>query len=328
MPIQANNMLHLTHDIHIANRRFLYLNKIKIRKSIHALADEAEIFMPGMQNNTGLQIDKEIHLGDAIRIALGYNGNNQLEFSGFVRSISTRNYLRIVCEDALHTLRKPLGAFKQVEETLEALVQRIIEGSNLSLEIHPSLTSLKLKGFAIAEGTTGFDALSRLKNYLSINIYARGSSLYCTPQHSSDSATGRVLNYAFDSNIEHSALRYRRASERPLHLQARSILANGEHIEVSVGEKTGESIRQTFYQIEDKATLRFMAQERLKQLSYDGFEGYFTGWLHPFCSYGDLVRIQDDQYPERTGQYFVERQEISVSAQGGQRKIYLALRTS
>ena len=85
-----------------------------------------------------------------------------------------------------------------------------------------------------------------------------------------------------------------------------------------------ESITLLRYQIQDPSALKSIAQQELSRWKYDGYEGHLETWLIPFCSYGYYAKIEDEQFPERRGTFFVEKVEVFFSENGGTRKIYLS----
>ena len=75
------------------------------------------------------------------------------------------------------------------------------------------------------------------------------------------------------------------------------------------------------YGITDKQSLKARAEEQLKLIVYDGYEGDFTGWLIPYCQPTDTVSIIDTEAPERNGMYYAVGCDVEFSSSGGKRKI-------
>lgn len=59
---------------------------------------------------------------------------------------------------------------------------------------------------------------------------------------------------------------------------------------------------------------------------YDGYEGSLTGWLLPYVEPSYKVTIKDDDYQEKTGDYYVIATEVEFSSSGGVRKVMLGKR--
>ena len=75
------------------------------------------------------------------------------------------------------------------------------------------------------------------------------------------------------------------------------------------------------YGVTNQQSLKARAEEQLKLIVYDGYEGDFTGWLIPFCQPTDSVLIIDSAAPERNGVYYVVGCEVEFSSSGGKRTI-------
>jgi hypothetical protein len=73
--------------------------------------------------------------------------------------------------------------------------------------------------------------------------------------------------------------------------------------------------------VTDESSLKQMADRKLQQLSYDGYEGKITAFGIPYCEPGYRGIIDDKKYPERSGNYIVESTEVIFSTSGFRRII-------
>jgi len=61
---------------------------------------------------------------------------------------------------------------------------------------------------------------------------------------------------------------------------------------------------------------------------YDGYEGTFTGWLVPYCDAGYQVKLVDEDYQDKTGNYYVLEVKTNFSKSGGVRTIKIGKKLS
>lgn len=60
--------------------------------------------------------------------------------------------------------------------------------------------------------------------------------------------------------------------------------------------------------------------------AYDGYEGSFTGWLIPYVEPSYKLTIKDDDYPHKTGNYYVIATEVEFGSKGGSKKVTIRRR--
>ena len=90
--------------------------------------------------------------------------------------------------------------------------------------------------------------------------------------------------------------------------------------------KNPNFIKLRFYDLEDRDTRVLVATELLKDRSYNGVDGSITTWLDPYITIGSEAIVNDPDYPERSGIYFVAEVNTTASPRGGNRMVYLTQR--
>ncbi len=73
------------------------------------------------------------------------------------------------------------------------------------------------------------------------------------------------------------------------------------------------------HSITDEATLKQMADAKMKWLSFDGYEGKITAFGIPYCEPGYRAILDDKKYLERSGNYLVESTEVTYGMSGFKR---------
>ena len=104
----------LNSEISIGNFRFSGVHNVRIMKSLQSIADIATISIPSVAKiakngkiNSSIYITGNLfNDGDPITIKLGYNGDLQTEFSGFVKRRNLDMPLEVECEGYSWLLRR------------------------------------------------------------------------------------------------------------------------------------------------------------------------------------------------------------------------------
>ena len=132
----------LTSNITIGNYTQVKVHGLKIKKSIHKFVDEAVIQVPTLYrlklngqfvSNSAVKASDLFQEGDPVAISLGYNNRNQTEFIGFIQRVNFKTPLEIECEGYSYQLRKKSYLKTWKNTTLVAMLQYLIEGTNITL---------------------------------------------------------------------------------------------------------------------------------------------------------------------------------------------------
>lgn len=307
----------MDYDIQIAGKRIGLVSSLTIRKSVESLCDTATIILPAVYLNKTFDVQSYFKTGDTVSIQLGYNNTLQTEFEGYLKSIQTDDgNVTLECEDALYLFRKALPDKEYKSITLKSLLQQVIQAvdGSYSLSCDYDFTYEKF----IFHNATGYDVLKKVQDETKANIYFSGTTLHVHPQYSE---IGGSAKYDFAVNIEKSDLKWRRADERDYFVEVEGIKPDGSRLTVTMGKQGGDKRSIKIYGVTDEASLRKRAEEELTSIVYSGFEGSFTGWLIPFCEPTYRIELNDSDYPDKKGQYYVLATETTFSNSGGIRKI-------
>lgn len=314
--------------IEIGNYTFNQVHKVTIVKSVDLLSDTAEINLPmsAMFGNQEVgferkQLEQEIKAGDAVTITLAYKDVIEtVEFIGFVRWVKPNApTVTIECEDIIYTVRQ-----KQINKnfgstTLKKVLNYIIEDTNLKLA--GDIPDVNFDKFLL-KNVNGAQALQKIKEEYGLYIFIDDNQqLYAGLRQTKNIGENQIYNLY--KNVVTHDLRFRKAEDVRIALKVVGILKDNSKIEVIVGDTTGEQRTLYKYNISDKAQLKSIGEAELSDMKYTGYEGSITSFLTPFCTRGYNVDIQDKNYPDRTGTYFVPKVTTTFGTSGARRKIEL-----
>ncbi|MCY4418874.1 MAG: hypothetical protein OXB93_03395 [Cytophagales bacterium] len=328
-------MHNITHHISLGtppqSYKLKYILSVDVKKGGQFLSDRALVRVPAQHRNTWQEIERIATIGKPIHIAFGYDGENTRELSGFIREVrQEKDSVVLDCEDGMSLFRRgvPSRVFPsdtRLRDILSYLITAL--GIPFDLEVSEDAQDIVYDRFVIRE-RTAFEVLKQLKAETQMLFYIRNKTLYVQGRYQQDSAVrAKRAFYDFSRNVEKSHLRYVSEADRKIQVTWQSIDLNSQPLEETVGHAGGERIVRQGYPFTQVQSLRRVAQEELKKWSYTGYEGYLSGWLQPYCTYGYLVQLKDENYSPREGTYFVDKVCLSLGPQGGRRDIYLSQRT-
>ena len=312
-------MLIMEHDIIINGYRIGMVDSVKVKRSVETLSDTAEIVLPAMYCNKSLGLENKLKVNSQVTIKLGYGDRLQMEFEGYVDSITTDNSgVKINCIDSLRLFKKKLSNQELKGVSLQELLTVVCrQMGDFVLDCD---YDYKYDKFVFMEAE-GYDVLKKVQEETKANIYFEGNTLHVHPPYKEIANKGVVL-LDFAQNIEKSDLKYLTQSDRKMQVKVKGTKPNGETVEYEYGTTGGES-KQVVAGTTDPKEIQQLAKTVWEQYVFDGYEGSVTCWLLPFVSPSYQVKIIDEDYPYKTGVYYVTGTEVSFGSGGGPRKIKL-----
>jgi hypothetical protein len=311
-------MFNMVYDIQIGNYRLGLLQSVEIHKSVDLLAATAVVVVPGVVYNQSLDIEDKVKVGDPVTIKLGYNDELITEFEGFLRRIDTDDSrLTFNMEDGICLTRKPVRDKQFGKTTVQEIVRYCL--SEIGMTKLNCTCQIAYENFVIKDANA-FDVLKKLQKETDANIYMKGDELNVHPPYIQK---GGDVEYDFALNIESSGLKYRNADDRIFEVVVEGIGLDGKKQTVVTGKKGGEKRTILVSNPASEDDLRKRGEERLKYLSYDGYEGSITGWLIPFVEPAYSARIKNKEYESKNGSYYVVSVTTTFDEKGGVRKVQL-----
>jgi hypothetical protein len=323
-------MFVLNSNIKIGKHTFNRVNEVTIVEDIEKIGTTATIKVPmtAVLQRQGkfiseVETTKQIAVGDKVSIQLGYNGDLNTEFEGYVKSIQTTTPLSIECEDGIYVLkRKNLKkAFRQT--TLKALLQFILVGTGISLA--NTVPTISFEKFYFKD-VSAAAALEELKKEYGLTITTVSLNKLYVGLYSPVDNT--VVKYTIGQNVIDNDLEFVNEADVKLEIKAVHVKKDNTKVEKTEGEKGGEKRTLYFYNLPLGTDLETVAKEEIKKYRYNGFKGGLNAFLYPIAHAGNIIQITDPQYKERQGRYLLKKVQISYGTGGARRKVNLGIKVS
>jgi hypothetical protein len=294
------------------------VSSVEIKQSVHDICQSATLTLPrNISELQQQQLKTYIRRGDPVQVYLGYGGDLQLEFDGFVERTGADIPVVIEMRDAIWKL-----------------LQEPFNKSYSVVHVPTLVTDLVGSGFAVQAldatvgpmrfvKTTKAMAFKALRDEFGLMTYVKGGTVFVGELYD---AQARTAVYDQERNVKSSDLKFKVADDVKLKVTAESTLRNGDKMKVEVGDPEGEQRTLSYYGISSEAELKKLAEADMAKFKYDGYEGGFKAWGLPVCQFGDKVQLQSLRYPERNGLYLAEGVTITFGPSGFERDIKLAQR--
>ena len=330
----------LTSDITIGKFRFSGVNEVHIKRSLHSIVDTAVIKIPsvarvvtnGKAAPESIITGKQFNDGDPVIIRLGYNGDLQTEFCGFVTRRNLNMPLEIECEGYSWLLRRnTIQTFSRsikVKELLNIAVSGFENNYKITVQCDVDLDLINVR----IDNKSGFDIINDISKYTDgclFCFFIQPKILWCgkiyTPYaNGNDVLDMGKVNYKLGYNVfKDNSLRKRLSANDPVQVKYSKKLSNGDKISQtsSVFKNFVRTHSKILNHLKDTVALKQLADEKAYQLNYSGYEGSITAFLQPYAIPGNKVFITDDRYKERDGTYIIEGIEVDFGINGARRKV-------
>ena len=312
----------LNSKLKIGETLFKGVNNVQIKRSIHSIGATATIRVPVTavlkakgKPATNIETASAVKKGDKVTIDLGYNGDLKREFSGYVKGINYKTPLEIECEDGFYLTRQKsvtLSGTMTLKDCLKKCGLQILHAVDLTL-----------KNFAIDDKPVSW-VLGKLKTDYGLSIFFDMEDKV---------VAGRFFDLVSDTvkyelrlnTIKDDDLKYQLAADKKLKVKAICYQKDGTKVEAKMGEDGGTTKTLYFYDVEDMAELKMLAEHELKKYSYDGYSGKITTFLQPYAEPCMVASITDPVYGERDGKYFIESTEVRFGTSGARREVSIGI---
>lgn len=311
-------MKRLTSNIKVGSYLFKGLVDLKIESTWEQLTDTCIITIPRKLEWNGktlaVGVDPLFDRGDKVVIELGYDGNNVLEFTGYVRDIEVATPVTITCEDSAFLLKQSSKTVSFENVSLSDLLTEI-----LPKEIDFEALGVNLGQFRLRNATPA-KVLHELKENYSLYSFFKGEKLFVGFAYP-PSRTIDTLNFEFERNVISDKLDYRKEQDVKIKVKAISMLPDNKKLEIEEGDPDGDVRTFHYYDVKE-ADLRKMAKEEISRLRYSGWDGSFLAFGQPFVKHGDIVALKDNKL-DRQGDYLVKKVITTFGLSGYRREIFL-----
>lgn len=337
-------MIQLTSQFEVGAYTFRGCVSCVTNKSMHSYKDTASLRLPSTAvlksdyiELPSRQTAKQFEVGDYAVINLGYDGNPKREFVGFVSRLNYTQPVELEMEGYSWLLRYHCNVTQSWKSTtLKAVLSVLVEKANEGLagrdvprmELHPDIPDIPLKNIVINDAS-GTETLDYLKGVFKgiLTIFFLDNVLYAGLSYADIAQT--AVKYRLNWNtIGANNLRFHRADETEVQVNLKFRNGAGEQIVTTTGKPGGIKRTDRITAITDENIVKQVAEAKLLQESFDGYEGSINCFLVPYCQPGYRAEIIDTEYNEREGNYFVESVNVTYGGGGGRRIVELGLKLS
>ncbi|MDR0546316.1 MAG: hypothetical protein LBG77_01805, partial [Dysgonamonadaceae bacterium] len=288
-------MMNLSAKITINSQKkwvFDKISSVEIERDIEKVTATCRLVLPKRlkwKDETGIPLRR----GDKIFVELGYNGNLQPAFSGYIKTIGAKAPVEIECEDEMFLLKNTAAKKKTYPnaDLKKMLSEQLPEG--LKLEV--------FKKQGIGKFVVNSDTVAQLLGELSksgVRSFFKDGTLYCGMIFDHSATIGKPKpTYragAGGNIIDDDDLEQVRADDIRLCIKASGTDRNGKKIRVEVGDKLDGEIRSFFKYNTTLEQLKAEATAKLTEWKKDGLAGSFTTFGGRLAGLLDVIKI----YPQ------------------------------
>jgi len=284
-------------------RRF---SEAKIESSWQSLTDTAEVIIPrkvrDFDRDNVTTFFKE---GDPIEIWLGYNGNIELEFTGYISKVPVGIPLVMTCEDEMYKLKRTTVSISKQNCTLKELLQHIAPGYTIQCDETKLLGSIRYSKMPASK------ILDELKN-TGIHSWFEGKTLHAFSISKTDIAPVSIL-------LEKTAGESLKQKAIEDTMVIISLLRKiGKKIKVEYGDKgAGNHIKRELSGITmSEAEMLAEAKKIYANAKIPGLDGDVTLFGIPRVTHGMKMKLRSVLYPEKDGTYYIDTVTKTWNRQG------------
>lgn len=319
-------MLKLCSEITIEGDKTWLFNAVadcNIVEDVSTLTDTCEIQLPKKikwQEAVAKNGKPPIKRGDKITIKLGYDGDLQTRFTGFIRSVDAKVPITIKCEDGMFVLKshkvKP-KAFKNA--SLHEIMSYLLEGTSIQFQLMDK--NIKVGNWRLTK-THASEELQELKEKMMLASYFRRingeSILYIGLAYPLDNR--KKVKFMYGKNIIDENFEYRDKEDIRVRCEAQSFNAKNKKVTYEYGDKDGDVIKIRIDGLTENELKKY-AIEAVERYKQSGFKGSFETFGQPEVSKCDMVEIHASD--GNSGVYLVKKLEIEFGTNGYRQKIEL-----
>lgn len=324
---------------------FICLNNCTTEKNINKIGSTAKIKIPATaQLVKGGKIigseftAKKLERGDRINIYLGYDDDLNLEHTGYIYQVNHTTPVEIECEGFEYELRKDCPTKSWRSTNLKEVLDYLMEGTNIGIKeelvlevknrnstvkYKSTLPNIKFTNFVIKAGQTKLEMLQKIKDDYRLAITFIGSNLWIGLTSIN---LGEVKYRLGCNSIKSDELKYRASSDVKLKVKAIWVHPDNKRTEVEVGDKDGQVRTAFFYDIESEDDLKRIALKEMEKYKFSGYEGKMTTFIQPYAIPGMVAVLEDPQFSERKGSYYIVGTKVSFGTGGARRTVELDIK--
>lgn len=317
-------MYRLTAKITIDGGRRWQLEEVtavEITRDTEKLTDECRITLPKKVKWDG-EPDIPVRRGDRVSVSLGYDGELQAAFSGYVRDVGFKTPIVLVCEDEMFKLKQQ-SAQKKAYRNVD--LETLLKDQGIGCEIRV-FGEQRLGQYRVTADTVA-SLLGKLQQQ-GIRSFFRTEDgqpvLYCGVLFERETSPSQVFATGLNI-IDDQSLEQQQADTMRLRVKAVSLMPDNKKVKVEVGDADGElRVLHTYNKTESE--LKAWAEQEVKRLKRDGLTGSFKTFGYRLVDKLDVIGMKIDG--EKKGCYQVKKNVIKYDTGGFRQEITLGYRVA
>lgn len=317
-------MYRLTAKITIDGGRRWQLEEVtavEITRDTEKLTDECRITLPKKVKWDG-EPDIPVRRGDMVSVSLGYDGELQAAFSGYVRDVGFKTPIVLVCEDEMFKLKQQ-PAQKKAYRNVD--LETLLKDQGIGCEIRV-FGEQRLGRYRVTADTVA-SLLGKLQQQ-GIRSFFRTEDgqpvLYCGVLFERETSPSQVFATGLNI-IDDQSLEQQQADTMRLRVKAVSLMPDNKKVKVEVGDADGElRVLHTYNKTESE--LKAWAEQEVKRLKRDGLTGSFKTFGYRLVDKLDVIGMKIDG--EKKGCYQVKKNVIKYDTGGFRQEITLGYRVA
>ena len=317
-------MYRLTAKITIDGGRRWQLEEVtavEITRDTEKLTDECRITLPKKVKWYG-EPDIPVRRGDMVSVSLGYDGELQAAFSGYVRDVGFKTPIVLVCEDEMFKLKQQ-PAQKKAYRNVD--LETLLKDQGIGCEIRV-FGEQRLGQYRVTADTVA-SLLGKLQQQ-GIRSFFRTEDgqpvLYCGVLFERETSPSQVFATGLNI-IDDQSLEQQQADTMRLRVKAVSLMPDNKKVKVEVGDADGElRVLHTYNKTESE--LKAWAEQEVKRLKRDGLTGSFKTFGYRLVDKLDVIGMKIDG--EKKGCYQVKKNVIKYDTGGFRQEITLGYRVA
>lgn len=317
-------MYRLTAKITIDGGRRWQLEEVtavEITRDTEKLTDECRITLPKKVKWDG-EPDIPVRRGDMLSVSLGYDGELQAAFSGYVRDVGFKTPIVLVCEDEMFKLKQQ-PAQKKAYRNVD--LETLLKDQGIGCEIRV-FGEQRLGQYRVTADTVA-SLLGKLQQQ-GIRSFFRTEDgqpvLYCGVLFERETSPSQVFATGLNI-IDDQSLEQQQADTMRLRVKAVSLMPDNKKVKVEVGDADGElRVLHTYNKTESE--LKAWAEQEVKRLKRDGLTGSFKTFGYRLVDKLDVIGMKIDG--EKKGCYQVKKNVIKYDTGGFRQEITLGYRVA
>lgn len=310
-------MLLLSSKIQLGRIAAEFVHEVEVTAGWEQITGTAKITMPAAVKLNKDELRKLLAPGDKVEIALGYDGDLIIVYTGYITGISTKVPIEINCEDEMWQLKQTVVTDNMVNATVDDLLAKHFAGYKTNT------LNAKLGAQFMLDNLNLAKVLQKLREEFGLYSFFRGDVLHVGKVY--DAANAKRVKFVFERNIIEDDLEYKRKEDVRIEVAAISNMRDGTKVEVKLGDKGGDQRTLNFYDL-SQADLKEAATRELDRLKYDGFRGSITAFGAPHVRQGDIVELSHPRDADKAGDYWVDKVTYTFGVNGYRQKIQLGPR--